>query len=154
MIVTLVKVKKDLIEFQLAGGGFGTFGDDTSTSVSIPDARKTEREKDLEKRIDDESDRNRRRSLQRELDNLATGATARTAESPPNASASRKPNASASPSSVFAAVALRPAVPQSGARRHPPPGVGAALGEFVDFGGRGPDQPCRQPATSPRCERG
>ena len=68
--VTMVKLKKDLIEFQLAGGGFGTFGDDTSTSVSIPDARKTEREKELERRIDDERDRDRRRSLQRELDDL------------------------------------------------------------------------------------
>ena len=28
--VTLVKVKKDLIEFQLGGGGFGTFGDDAT----------------------------------------------------------------------------------------------------------------------------
>src|SRR4029077_99560 len=28
--VTLVKVKKELIEFQLGGGGYGTFGDDTS----------------------------------------------------------------------------------------------------------------------------
>jgi len=68
--VTVVKLKKDLIEFQLAGGGFGTFGDDTSTSVSIPDARKTEREKELERRIDDERDHDRRRSLQRELDDL------------------------------------------------------------------------------------
>ena len=33
--VTLVKVKKDSIEFQLGGGGFGTFGDDTSTSVDM-----------------------------------------------------------------------------------------------------------------------
>jgi hypothetical protein len=68
--VTLVKMKKDLIEFQLAGGGFGTFGDDTSTSVSIPDAKKTEREKQLEKDLDDEHDRDRRRSMQRELDDL------------------------------------------------------------------------------------
>lgn len=68
--VTLVKIKKDLIELQLAGGGFGTFGDDTSTSVSIPDARKTQREKDLERRVDDENDRERRRALQRELDDL------------------------------------------------------------------------------------
>ena len=68
--VTLVKVKKDLIELQLAGGGFGTFGDDTSTSVSIPDAKKTEREKDLERRIDEEHDRDRRRAMQRELDDL------------------------------------------------------------------------------------
>src|SRR5262245_22405146 len=41
--VTLVKVKRDLIEFQLGGGGYGTFGDDTSTSVNLPDVRKTER---------------------------------------------------------------------------------------------------------------
>ena len=40
-----MKVKKDLIEFQLGGGGYGTFGDDTSTSVYISDATKTEREK-------------------------------------------------------------------------------------------------------------
>src|SRR5215471_14456477 len=43
-MITLVKVKKDLIEFQLDGGGFGTFGDDTSTSVNLPDAQKSERE--------------------------------------------------------------------------------------------------------------
>jgi hypothetical protein len=68
--VTLVKMKKDLIELQLAGGGFGTFGDDTNTSVSIPDARKTQREKDLEQRIDDENDRDRRRAMQRELEEV------------------------------------------------------------------------------------
>src|SRR5262249_41988106 len=34
--VTLVKLKKDLIEFQIGGGGFGTFGDDTSTTVNLP----------------------------------------------------------------------------------------------------------------------
>ena len=69
-IVTLVKVKKDLIEFQLSGGGYGTFGDDTSTSVYISDATKTEREKQLEKLVKDESDHDRRRRLERELDDL------------------------------------------------------------------------------------
>ena len=68
--VTLVKLKKDLIEFQLGGGGYGTFGDDTSTSVSIPDAKKTEREKELERLVRDEDDRDRRRRLERELDDL------------------------------------------------------------------------------------
>src|SRR5713226_6598198 len=68
--VTLVKVKKDLIEFQLGGGGYGTFGDDTSTSVYISDATKTEREKQLEKLVKDESDHDRRRRLERELDDL------------------------------------------------------------------------------------
>ena len=68
--VTLVKVKKELIEFQLGGGGYGTFGDDTSTSVYLADATKTEREKQLEKLVKDEPDRDRRRRFERELDDL------------------------------------------------------------------------------------
>lgn len=68
--VTLVKVKKDLIEFQLGGGGYGTFGDDTSTTVYIPDAPKTEREKFLERRVKEEDDRAVRRKLEAELDEL------------------------------------------------------------------------------------
>ena len=68
--VTLVKVKKDLIEFQLGGGGFGTFTDDTSTSANLPLVEKSGREKDIEKRIKDEDDRDRRRRLERELDDL------------------------------------------------------------------------------------
>jgi hypothetical protein len=70
VVVTLVKVKKDLIEFQLGGGGFGTFGDDTSTSANIPLIEKSSREKELEKRIKDEDDRDQRRRLERELDDL------------------------------------------------------------------------------------
>jgi hypothetical protein len=68
--VTLVKVKKDLIEFQLGGGGFGTFGDDTSTTVYMPLEDKSERERTLERLVRDEDDRDRRRRLQRELDDL------------------------------------------------------------------------------------
>jgi hypothetical protein len=68
--ISLVKLKKDLIELQLAGGGFGTFGDDTSTSADIPLVDKTQRETDLEKRLKDEEDRDRRRRLQNELDEV------------------------------------------------------------------------------------
>lgn len=69
-MVTLVKVKKDLIEFQLDGGGYGTFGDDTSTSVYMPSIEKSEREKELERKFRDEDDRDRRRAMERELDEL------------------------------------------------------------------------------------
>jgi hypothetical protein len=69
-VVTMVKVKKDLIEFQLGGGGFGTFGDDTSTSANLPLVEKSGRERDIEKRIKEEDDRDRRRRLERELDDL------------------------------------------------------------------------------------
>ena len=68
--VTLIKMKKDLIEFQLGGGGFGTFGDDTSTSVSLPHVDKSSRERDLEKRVKDEDDREKRPRLERDLDDL------------------------------------------------------------------------------------
>jgi len=68
--VTLVKLKKDLIEFQLNGGGFGTFRDDTSTSVSVRYVEKSRREKDLEKQIDDETDPRRRREMRKEIDEL------------------------------------------------------------------------------------
>lgn len=70
VMVTLVKVKNDLIEFQLGGGGFGTFFDDTDTSVYIPHVEKSDRERYLEKRVREEDDRNRRRQLQRELGRL------------------------------------------------------------------------------------
>lgn len=66
--VTLVKVKKDLIEFQLDGGGYGTFGDDTNTAVYMPLVEKSEHERDLERRIREEDDRERRHKLERELD--------------------------------------------------------------------------------------
>jgi hypothetical protein len=69
-VVTLVKVKDDLIEFQLNGGGYGTFFDDTDTSVYIPFVEKSSRERALERQLRDEDDRNRRRQIERELDGL------------------------------------------------------------------------------------
>jgi hypothetical protein len=64
--VTGIVVKKDLIEFQLDGGGYGTFGDDTSTSVStyVPKSRY---ESDLERDIRRETDPNRKRRLEADL---------------------------------------------------------------------------------------
>jgi hypothetical protein len=134
--VTLVKMKKDLIEVQLAGGGFGTFGDDTSTSVSIPDARKTEREKNVENRIDDEHDRDRRRALQRELDDLRDRR-----ERENRRIATERERQSEAKRVRIAEQRLRGGsrfdlryddrVPE-GIR---PQDVTAALGEFVDFGG-------------------
>jgi hypothetical protein len=70
VMITRVRVKDKLIEFQLGGGGYGTFGDDTSTSVSVPSVSKSQREKDLERNIKDERDPDRKRRMQRELDDL------------------------------------------------------------------------------------
>jgi hypothetical protein len=66
--VTKVKVNKDNVEFQLGGGGYGTAGDNTDTSVHFTPADKSDREKELERQLSNENDPDRRRSLQRELD--------------------------------------------------------------------------------------
>jgi hypothetical protein len=68
--VTLVKLKANLIEFQIGGGGFGTFGHDTSTSSNIHLLEKAEREQTLEKRVKEETDKDHKRALQHELDEL------------------------------------------------------------------------------------
>jgi hypothetical protein len=69
VLVTKIRLKDKLIEFQLAGGGYGTFGDDTGSvyTASVP---KSNREKDLERLIKSETDAGRKRRLQRELDDL------------------------------------------------------------------------------------
>jgi hypothetical protein len=70
VLVTKIRLKKDLIEFQLGGGGYGTFGDDTSPYVSAETAPKTEREKNLERDIPKTTDPVQLRKLREELDAL------------------------------------------------------------------------------------
>jgi hypothetical protein len=70
VMITKIKVKDKHIEFQLGGGGYGTFGDETSSSVYVPTAEKSRREKSLERELRDETDERRRRWIRRELDDL------------------------------------------------------------------------------------
>jgi hypothetical protein len=66
--VTKIVVKGDHIEFQLDGGGFGSFGDDTNTTVASVAVPKSQREKDLEKAVGATSDPRQRKELQEDLD--------------------------------------------------------------------------------------
>ncbi len=68
--ITTLVVKKNLIEFQLDGGGFGTFWDDSSTTVTPYHVDKSSYEKQLENDIRNTSDPQRKRDLQRELDRV------------------------------------------------------------------------------------
>ena len=67
ILITSVKVKKDHLEIQLGGGGYGTFWDDKGT-VTSPYSSASSRERDLERQIDREKDANRRSQLRRELE--------------------------------------------------------------------------------------
>ena len=54
--VTAIVVKKNMIEFQLDGGGFDTFGEDTSTKLETKNIENSDYEKDLEKQISETTD--------------------------------------------------------------------------------------------------
>jgi hypothetical protein len=69
-MVTKGKVKSKLIEFQLDGGGYGTSGDETSSSISVASVPKTKREQNLEGELKRVSDPARRREIKEELDDL------------------------------------------------------------------------------------
>lgn len=65
-VVTNIHVKRDLVEFQLNGGGFGY----ESSWVYVPSVEKSNHEKDLEKEIKTEMDPAKKRSVERELEDL------------------------------------------------------------------------------------
>jgi hypothetical protein len=66
--VSHIKVKDDMIEFHLDGGGFN-WGTD-STTQTFTSSSKTARESELERMIKDETDRQRKRDLERELNDV------------------------------------------------------------------------------------
>ncbi len=70
IMITKIKVKDEHIEFQLGGGGYGTFGDETTAYVYVPSADKSRREKNLERDIKNETDKKRLRRMREELDYL------------------------------------------------------------------------------------
>ncbi len=67
VMVTRVRVKDKSIEFQLGGGGYGTFWDETG-SVSASSVPKSYREKDLESRLRSAANAEDRRRIERDLD--------------------------------------------------------------------------------------
>jgi len=69
-MVTKIRVKSKHIEFQLDGGGYGTFGDDVSSGVPVSSAPKTKREQNLEAELKREKDPVRKREISEELDDL------------------------------------------------------------------------------------
>lgn len=68
VLITKIRVKDKNIEFQLGGGGYGTAGDDTDTSVKYTSAPKSRREKEMEEQIKNTTDPKARRRMQEDLD--------------------------------------------------------------------------------------
>lgn len=70
VMVTKVKVKSKLIEFQVGGGGYGTFFDEKASGGTGGSGGKSTREKNLERDLKREKDPARRRAMSEELDRL------------------------------------------------------------------------------------
>jgi hypothetical protein len=137
IMVTKIKVKNDLIEFQLGGGGYGTFGDETSSHVSAPVVPKSQREKDLEKDLSKTTDPAAKKKIQQELDrardrrereNAAADAEAETASQIKESNIRQRRLDGGSRFNLR----YRPAVPPDALT---PDAVMRALAEFIDFSG-------------------
>jgi hypothetical protein len=150
VIVTKIKVKSRLIEFQLGGGGYGTFGDETSSNVATAAAAKTKREKNLEAEVQREPDPAKKRAMREELDDLKAEREredARNRSTVAEAEEHRKEN-------------IRQRRLESGSRfnlryadRVPPEaltpeGIKAALAQYVNFGDLEPSRTASRLASN------
>lgn len=151
VVITKIKLKDKLIEFHLAGGGFGTMGDDTNTSVYLPSAPKTTREKNLEREVKSTMDAAAKRRLQQELDDLKKD---RAREDVRNnavaAAASEEKKRRIAEQRLHGGsrfnIRYQTGVP-SGVT---PEGIMAALSEYVDFRPGEREAPAAQAAPAPR----
>jgi hypothetical protein len=152
MMVTKVVVKDHHIEFQLGGGGFGTFTDlmSMASTPSLPYAYKSQREKDLENQLRYTYDPYDRQRIKNELNDLQRDRA--------------RDNAVAASVNVQAQQTAkmneRVARAQSGSRFNltysagippgalTPAGVMEALSPYVDFGAGGPAL-AAAPASAP-----
>lgn len=137
--VTRIRLKSKHIEFQLGGGGYGTFGDETSSSVPVPAAPVTKREKNLEAELKRETDPARKRSLKEELDELKSAREredARNRSAVAEAQEHRKQNIRQRRLEGGSRFNLRyvDRVPREALA---PEAVIAALSQYVEFGGLG-----------------
>jgi len=140
VMVTKVTVKSNShIEFQLGGGGYGTFGDNTSSSVSAVSQGETKAEKALKDSIKKATGPTKRKQFERELasvrsererENARAEAEAKQAESVIEANLRAKRAESGSRFNVR----YRNGIPSDALT---PDGLMRALALYVDFGGSG-----------------
>jgi len=137
VMITKVVVKKNShIEFQLGGGGYGTFGDNTSTDVSVVNQSETKAEKALRDSIKHAPGPTKRKQFEKELaslreererENSRAEAEAKQAQSVMEANLRAKRAESGSRFNVR----YRNGIPGDALT---PEGLMRALAQYVDFG--------------------
>ncbi len=151
VLVTKVRLKDKNIEFQLGGGGYGTAGDDTDTSVKFTPAPKSRREKELEEDLKNATDARERKEIQndlnyerrnREREDSRNRAQAEEAAEAKKERVARRRLEGGSRFNIW----YEPRIPAAGVT---PNQLLELLAEYLDFGTRRESQPQRPVADSP-----
>jgi len=150
VMVTKVKVTPKLIEFQLGGGGYGTFADAMAdANTGGVHENKGTREKNLENDLKTERDPAKRRAISEELDRLrkerqrsSLGSAAEQRQANQMAAAARREKALSAGSRFN--VRYSDGVPSSALT---PEGFRRVLAEWVEFEAPGDDRAQASPAS-------
>jgi hypothetical protein len=135
IMVTKVAVRGSHVEFQLGGGGYGTFGDWGDSHVRAVSARESPQERSLREAIKRSPDRGERRRLERELNALRSvreRENGRAAAEAEQANLAREASVRAKRAEAGSRFNIRyhEAIPPDGLT---PAGVMRALARYVDF---------------------
>lgn len=151
VLITKVRLKDKNIEFQLGGGGYGTAGDDTDTSMKFTSAPKSRREKELEEDLKNVTDSQERKAIQndlnyerrnREREDSRNRAQAEEAAEAKKERVARRRLEGGSRFNIW----YEPRIPAAGVT---PNQLLELLAEYLDFGTRRESQPQRPVAGSP-----
>ena len=137
VMVTKIVVKRDLIEFQLGGGGYGTLFDNAGSDISASQAGESQRERALRDSVKTAPNAAKKKAFERELNDTRaarerenTQARAQAAQANELREVNLRSKRSVSGSRFN--IRYKPAVPSDAMT---PEGVMQALAAYVDFPG-------------------
>ena len=137
VMVTKIVVKRDLIEFQLGGGGYGTLFDNAGSDISASEAGESQRERALRDSVKTAPNAAKKKAFERELNDTRaarerenTQARAQAAQANELREVNLRSKRSVSGSRFN--IRYKPAVPSDAMT---PEGVMQALAAYVDFPG-------------------
>ena len=137
VMVTKIVVKRDLIEFQLGGGGYGTLFDNAGSDISASQAGESQRERALRDSVKKAPNAAKKKAFERELNDTRsarerenTQARAQAAQANELREVNLRSKRSVSGSRFN--IRYKPAVPSDAMT---PAGVMQALAAYIDFPG-------------------
>ncbi|MEO7997991.1 MAG: hypothetical protein ABI852_11135 [Gemmatimonadaceae bacterium] len=151
VMVTKLVVKKDHIEFQLGGGGYGTIGDETGSAASANDAGESKEERQLRDSIKVAANPAKKKAFEKELSNLRNtrereNSRARAEAAQANELRDANIRAKRAQSGSRFNIWYKPTVPADGMT---PNGVMNALKQYLDFSGAAITNNAAAPMTAP-----